>query len=225
MWLDDEIVGAAQHLLSLQYPAVGGLQPPVVATSLSMEPQTHEFVQIVNVHNNHWIVLSTIACQPSSIKVYDSLNGYLPRSIKTLVCNLLMTKEKFIKVIYCNVQYQVGKNDCGLFAIAFATSLCCGQDPANLRYNQVHLRPHLLKCLSMHAMSTFPHTTKRVTKKLIAARTEKIRVFCTCRLPDNRSEMIQCNNCHEWFHRSCININNKFFTCKRLIWKCCTCKK
>jgi hypothetical protein len=57
MWLDDEIVAATQHLLSLQYPAVGGLQPPVVVTSLSIEPQTHEFVQVVNVANNHWIVL------------------------------------------------------------------------------------------------------------------------------------------------------------------------
>ena len=45
MWLDDEIVAATQHLLSLRYPAVGGLQPPVVVTSLSMESQTHEFVQ------------------------------------------------------------------------------------------------------------------------------------------------------------------------------------
>ena len=44
MWLD-EIAAATQHL---QYPAVGGFQPPVVVTSLNMEPQTHEFVNLID---------------------------------------------------------------------------------------------------------------------------------------------------------------------------------
>ena len=156
MWLDDEIVAATQHLLSLQYPAVGGLQPPVVVTSLGMEPQTHEFVQVVNASNNHWIVLSTIGCQPSSINIYDSLNGYLPPSIKTAVGNLLMTTDKIITVTYVNVQYQIGASDCGLFALAFATSLCSGQDPATLRYEHKCVRQHLLQCITRQKMSTFP---------------------------------------------------------------------
>ena len=80
--------------------------------------------------------LSTIGCKPSSIKIYDSLNGYLPPSIKTVVCNLLMTTDKIITVTYVNVQYQIEASDCGLFALAFATSLCSGQDPATVRYGQ-----------------------------------------------------------------------------------------
>jgi hypothetical protein len=225
MWLDDEIVAATQHLLSLQYPAVGGLQPPVVVTSLSIEPQTHEFVQVVNVSNNHWIVPSTIGCQPISIKIYDSLNGYLPSSITMVVCNLLMTTDKIITVTYVNVQYQIGASDCGLFALAFATSLCSGQDPATLRYEQKSLRQHLLQCITRQKMSTFPHATKRAVKKVTAARTEKIPVFCVCRLPDDGSQMIKCNSCNEWFHQSCIHIDDKFFSYRHLSWNCLTCTK
>ena len=39
-----------------------------------------------------------------------------------------MTTDKIITVTYVNVQYKIGASDCGLFALAFATSLCSGQD-------------------------------------------------------------------------------------------------
>ena len=63
-WLDDAIISASQNLLKNQYPAVGSLQPPILASNLAMEPQIGEFVQVLNLHENHWIVVSTIGCQP-----------------------------------------------------------------------------------------------------------------------------------------------------------------
>ena len=38
---------------------------------------------------------------------------------------------------YCDVQWQSGGSDCGIFALAFATSLCSGQDPTTTSYDQV----------------------------------------------------------------------------------------
>ena len=43
------------------------------------------------------------------------------------------------------VQQQTISVDCGLFAIAFATSLVFGEDPANVTYDSEKLRMHLKK--------------------------------------------------------------------------------
>ena len=32
----------------------------------------------------------------------------------------------------CSIQQQKGSNDCGAFAVVFATSLCAGEDPINM---------------------------------------------------------------------------------------------
>ena len=38
-WLDDAIVGAAQNILKVQFPAIPGLQSPILGDTLSMEPR------------------------------------------------------------------------------------------------------------------------------------------------------------------------------------------
>ena len=38
------------------------------------------------------------------------------------------------------VEKQKGSSDCGLFAVVFATSLCIGLEPANLKYHQESLQ-------------------------------------------------------------------------------------
>ena len=42
-----------------------------------------------------------------------------------------------------NTQIQEVGNDCGLFAIATATTLCHGEDPVDLEYQQSSMRSHL----------------------------------------------------------------------------------
>ena len=97
--------------------------------SLKEHWAAHEFVQILNVGNNHCITVSTIGCTPSSIKVYDSLHGKLSTRTKKIIAELMMTQDKAILVYYPGVQWLSGVNDCRLFTVAFATSLCIGQDP------------------------------------------------------------------------------------------------
>lgn len=45
------------------------------------------------------------------------------------------------------MQVKRGGTDRGVFAIAIATSLAYGNDPANLTFQQEELREHLLKFL------------------------------------------------------------------------------
>ena len=56
---------------------------------------------------------------------------------------------------WINVAKQRGSNDCGLFAIANSTSLCLGQDPARLVYDQADMRSHLRECFITNKMTMF----------------------------------------------------------------------
>ena len=41
---------------------------------------------------------------------------------------------------FIDVQVQTGRNDCGLFAIAFAVALCSGRDSHMMKYEQNETR-------------------------------------------------------------------------------------
>ena len=73
---------------------------------------------------------------------------------------------------------------------------------------------HLIDGLSNKLLMPFPGTRKikRRVKKLVPARTEVVKVYCTCRLPDDGS-----------YHTSCVKIprtyidNWKKWNCGRCI--------
>ena len=46
--------------------------------------------------------------------------------------------------------------DCGLFALAYATALCLGQNSQCLLFKQSTMRAHLLKCLEEERYETLP---------------------------------------------------------------------
>ena len=203
-WVDDLTITASQNLLREQHPEVGSLQPPVLAAQLAMEPQGGEFVQLVNINNNHWITLSTVGCQPGHINVYDSLHMGLSSEVKEVIADLMQWKGKEITINYCDVQWQIGGNDCGIFAIAFATAICNGHKPASTVFDQPRLRKHLMTCLDHSELTPFPaRSRKRITK---VSKKEMLSVHCICRLPDRGDLMIQCAKCKTWYHAACIQI-------------------
>ena len=59
-WLSDAVVTASQHLLKELYPHVGGLQPTTLGLTLGFVVQKTEFVQILNLRDNHWVTVSNI---------------------------------------------------------------------------------------------------------------------------------------------------------------------
>lgn len=54
------------------------------------------------------------------------------------------------------VQKQSGNRDCGLFAIAFATSIAFGHDPLKTTYVQSATREHFADCLVRTFFTLFP---------------------------------------------------------------------
>ena len=202
-WLSDTEVHAGQILLKRDFPLIDGLHDPVIQGSL-VTPATSEFVQVVNT-GSHWVCVSTIGCDAGTIKVFDSMFR-MPKSIVIdHACRMLHHSSDTVTFINEKVQKQVGGDDCGLFALVFATELCHGLDPTNQRYNQGVMRQHYVSCLESGSMVPFPKTTKRVPYHLDSKKTS-VPIYCICRLPNNKKEYIQCFQCHDWYHSKCADI-------------------
>ena len=170
---------------------------------------------------NHWIAISTVGCKPSSIKIYDSLlAGGVSRHTQKLIADLMQCKSKAITIEYVDVQEQKGSNDCGLFAIAFVTSICNGVDPVSQLYDQKQMRGHLLECIECEVMKPFPVNG---TRKPGPAHSEQFKVYCICRLPHDNTKMIKCSKCGEWFHLECVMVPAKYIRQRALDWFCAKC--
>ena len=142
-WLDDSIVIAAQYMLQMHY-SIPGLQNTLLGYSLTYEIMRKEFIQILHNGDNHWVTVSTVGLESSHISLYDSLHSPLSNFTKDQICALLNTDKPFITVQFSNVERQCNSFDCGIYAIAFATSLCCGEDVSSIKYNNKEMRKHLL---------------------------------------------------------------------------------
>jgi hypothetical protein len=153
---------------------------------------------IINIHNNFFI---------------NSLNFTEQGRRQVLACmsSLVRTdaKEMLYEVAPCQRMADKEIGDCGVLAIAFATSIAHGIDPSPLFFNGSDIRKHLFNSFLSGEMSIFPATPRRSTKR--ECKTRSIPVFCSCRRTDFREnrdwELIECGKCREWFHRMCFDLN------------------
>jgi hypothetical protein len=66
-------------------------------------------------------------------------------------------------MVFINSQRQNGTSDCCLFALAFATALCCDKNPSIVKFNQKQMKCHLKDSLENGVISKFPSTPQRQT--------------------------------------------------------------
>ena len=226
-WLSDDIIDAAQSLLKLK-SNVDGLQSVCATRTLSLDVQQSDFVQILHNGFNHWLTISTIGAENSGeVYVYDSMYCNTTPEVKKIVAALLFTRQPKITLIFVDVQMQCGAQDCGLFAIAFATTLCFGKQPGQLTFNQDEMWAHLLYCLEKQEMSMFPvKRERRSGYRMTVKGVTSYPVFCTCRLPSLPNvTMIQCTTCKVWYHvGACVKVwDKKALTNPKVNWNCPEC--
>lgn len=224
-WLNDRLVNAGLALLKLKFPAVSMLEDVVRAQTGSFsedEGVSSEFVQILNCFGDHWICVTNKRCKPHEIKVYDSMRtGDICHSAKEAIAVLAKSTKSYIFLTFPDVQQQQGGFDCGLYSLAFSYSLCAGTDPARVVYNQADFRSHFIHCLKQKEMSEFPHDVvmKNPGKSLL----RKVKIFCSCRLPNTGDAMVQCSKCNEWFHWTCVG-NDWQENMSAEDWYCVSCR-
>ena len=212
-WLTDLEINACQNLLKKQHPLCNGLQDTCLSTYNQFQVQPNEFVQIYNANQNHWVLLSTIGCGKDEINVFDSLYRSLHYDTMVTISHLLQTENGAITVHLPEVQKQTNGSSCGLYAIAFATTLLNGKNPSVSRYNQAEMRAHLKRCLLAGQMSDFPMTSDGVI--CLPERTFNLKLSCFCKKPDTRN-MKSCKTCGIQCHLSCLWQDMKCDSCNQI---------
>ena len=220
-WLDDRVINSAQALLK-STTHTPGLQCTNLGSNLSFEVVKESFVQILHNGTNHWVTVSTINTQPSHINIYDSKYSTITESLRDQICALMHSCQRTITVHHINTYKQENGHDCGLYAIAYATSLCNGDDVTSLHYNSQKMREHLVQCLQTRQMLNFP--SNMVKRAQTFVNEELINLYCHCRQPQS-SFMIECSGCSEWYHKECETSIPKTAYYLKNKWYCRNCKR
>ena len=189
-WLNDNVVNAGQVLIKRKYPSVCGLQDVIFSRTLAFQPETEQFVQVLNCRDSHWICASNIGCKPNVVKIYDSMRtGDVSTSTKEDIATLLQSTGKRIYLLFPGVQQQRDGSSCGVFALAFAQTLSEGKDPAKVVYpEEAKMRSHLLECISKKEISPF-YTRAALDNPSLPFKSI-YQIYCSCRLPDRCDDMV-----------------------------------
>lgn len=179
-WLTDRLVYAGMLMLKKQFSDMNGFGDPLMVAALRCDFQSKPFVQVVYNGKNHWITATNIDCSAGRVRVYDSLHLSPNVIVKQQLAAMCHTTQSALEVQCMNVARQVGSGDCGLLALAYATSICLRQDPVNIMYAQHKLRRHYLQCVSAGIITAFPVSSNRTVRKTIAFKMS-YKVYCTCR--------------------------------------------
>ena len=144
-----------------------------------------------------------------------------PDTVKQ-ICSIVHSYKKSITIEIMDVLKQRGSTDCGLFALAFATSLCLGELPSERRYIQASLRAHLSDCFksgNLSSRQSFPSVNRRKVPDNLIQKTMVIPVFCYCRMPEE-GNMVECCQCAEWYHDKCEVIDQEVWEKEDADWVC-----
>ena len=218
-WLNDNIIHAAQSLLREQTKgSVFGWRSTQCAKNYSFKPipSRSPFVQVLHVAECHWVVVSNVdpkegGCFTNSVAYYDS--GWLLNigaRIRNTLCSFFKCDAATLRFDIVDVMTQPNASDCGVFALANATELAYGSDPALCRWDSKNMRQHLLQCFQNGQIDRFPVSGKRripLGSRIRKSYAEKL--YCICRMPNSRSRaMIQCDRCKNYFHMDCMKLDD-----------------
>ena len=89
------------------------------------------------------------------------------------------------------VQQQSNYVDCGLFSLAFATSVAYGDNPTKIFFDGNSMRPHLLKCIEQGQVAPFP--APKDNKKLLRCKSVNliVQLYCVCHHHHHQSTAVE----------------------------------
>ena len=151
-WLSDMHIEFAQRLLRSQFTSIEGLNYTVYQNKFNLD-STKKVLQVLHISGNHWVVVSNLQCDSEQkMYVYDSLYTGISEETKTLIFNIFQSKQLQV-CQFPEVQKQMGAMDCGVFAIATATSLLF---KVPVVFTQSLARLHLINNFEQLSMQPFP---------------------------------------------------------------------
>ena len=152
--LNDKHINFAQSLLKKQFKDIQGLTSTLLLTSSPGHPIVSNGLQIIHTRGSHWIVATTIGCT-DEVLVFDTLYSTVDKLTKELILNTFGVRQLRME----KAHKQKGVKDCGVFAIAIATSLAhfgLNGAMACTSFNQSGMRDHLLLCFENICLTPIP---------------------------------------------------------------------
>ena len=122
--LQDQHLNFGQRLLKESFPDMHGLRLTLLQDKSHTHPVSNA-VQILFVRGNHWITVHTKE-KGKVVHVYDSLYSTVDPTTARTIQTTFHCSMVNIRLEPC--QKQKGSVDCGLFALAYATSIVFGED-------------------------------------------------------------------------------------------------
>ena len=158
-------------------------------------------------------------------------NKHITTEIKDAIAQIIKTPNKSFRLRSIPCQQQPDGFNCGVFAIANATSLLLQEDTFNSSFEVDKMRSHLKVCLTNKELTPFPTCrSRRNNPQFVITRDVDVEVHCTCRMPfhkDLRAKrgkaLVQCGTCSQWFHRNCANIPKTATQSVKTKWNCSAC--
>ena len=216
-WLTDSIIDACMFLLRKQFPSIGGLQSCLLAQRPCFSSPILPMLQIINLDpqggGSHWVLLSTINCNPGYVEIYDSVHGRrLSLHMEKCLAQLVSPPGSRIHVNYMEGDKQRNDMDCGIISIANMVCILFDKEPLKVTYDtSMTLRKHLLSCLEAGVLSPFP--TRRSKRTRVSASgiyfCLSFMLDCTCKGPSRDGKFkFQCTICKKFFHPKCVGYGN-----------------
>ena len=126
--LTDESINIAMQILKRKFPETDALEDTTLGKVHQFSIFRNKFLQVLHDGGCHSVCVANFIgnnkCDRSAIHYYDSLNttGAIKKFIEVQICSFLLCQEDQLTIVVKPVQQQ-GEINCGLFALAFATSL------------------------------------------------------------------------------------------------------
>ncbi|XP_066292641.1 polycystin-1-like protein 2 [Branchiostoma lanceolatum] len=198
-------IKAAQSLLRRQYPALQGLEDPVIGLyEVGFAKMMGKGLQIHHSVNMHWVLSS---CTEGQVCLYDSLGVAMTKSLQIQLCQSYATfadrETKVLSVLLPEVQHQWNANDSGLFVIAWAVDIAEGRDVSGVVYDDMKMRSHLEMCFKQGNLTPFPRLTHR-RSRVGPINAQRISLICHCEQEERLGRMERCKACRRIFHVSCL---------------------
>ena len=119
------------------------------------------------------------------------------------------------------VQQQNNSNDCGVYALAFSTSLLFCK--CLTKFNYYSIRKHFIDCIVHKKVVDYPIIVSCRKNSILRIVNDDLFVMCRDIKLEYYSHITACDNCNEWFHdnrillyisklfRHCVIILNKIY--------------
>ena len=148
-------------------------------------------VQIHHTGNHHWV--TSILTHTNELFLLDSMYDKLTTFLEIQLFQVYSNSKKRLLVKIPEVQKQINKIDCGLYAIANAVefSFTSFSGSLHIEFNQQLMQDHLISCLEKGQFSVFPML--KVSKKgMVKCKSSVVESNCECGKADSIENMVGC---------------------------------